>query len=130
MAFATLQDFKDRFERAVKLAEETRISARLEDASAIMSGRVPQLLTTDPVPVIAVSVCFEMVARVFRNPEGKFREGFGDDYEFQRDEAQASGKLELTESEYEDLVAAIAGPAAAGRSFSIVPFYPPCEEEV
>ncbi|MEV4020172.1 hypothetical protein AB0J35_57820 [Nonomuraea angiospora] len=128
MAFATLQDFKDRFERAVKPSEETRVTARLADASAIMSGRVPQLLTADPVPAIAVSVCFEMVARVMRNPEGKFREAFGDDYEFQRDEAQASGELELTENEYDDLVAAITGPAAAGRAFSIAPLYPAVEE--
>ncbi|MFB4285698.1 hypothetical protein ACBJ59_61300 [Nonomuraea sp. MTCD27] len=128
MAFATLQDFKDRFERAVKSSEETRISARLADASAIMSGRVPQLLTADPVPDIAVSVCFDMVARTIRNPEGKFREGFGDDYEYQRDAGQASGKLELTDEEYDDLVAAVSGAAAAGRSFSIAPLYPAVEE--
>jgi hypothetical protein len=128
VAFATLQDFKDRFERAVKPSEETRITARLTDASAIMSGRVPQLLDADPVPDIAVSVCFEMVARVFRNPEGKFREAFGDDYEFQRDESQATGKLELTDNEYDDLVAAVSGAAAAGRSFSIAPLYPAVEE--
>ncbi|MEU7741984.1 hypothetical protein [Nonomuraea sp. NPDC049158] len=128
-AFATLDQFKARFERAVKLAEEARITARLDDASALMVGRVPKLATITPTPAIAVSVCYDMVARVFRNPEGKFREAFGDDYEYQRDEAQASGELVLTESEYEDLVAAVSGTAAAGRAFSITPLYPPCPEE-
>jgi hypothetical protein len=127
-AFATLQQFKDRFERAVKPAEETRVTALLDDASALMVGRVPKLATVIPTPAIAVSVCYAMVARVVRNPEGKFKEGFGDDYDFQRDAAQASGELVLTESEYEDLVAAVSGTAAAGRAFSIVPLYPPCAE--
>ncbi|WP_214327851.1 phage Gp19/Gp15/Gp42 family protein [Nonomuraea sediminis] len=124
MAFATLEQFRTRFERTLALEQEPRVSALLEDASAIMSGRVPQLLTASPVPAIAVSVCYAMVARVVRNPEGKFREAYGDDYDFQRDEAQASGELELTDSEYDDLVAAVAGPAAAGRAFSIAPLYP------
>lgn len=128
-AFATLQQFKDRFERAVKTAEETRVTALLDDASALMVGRVPKLATVTPTPAIAVSVCYAMVARVVRNPEGKFKEAFGDDYDFQRDAAQASGELVLTESEYEDLVAAVSGTAAAGRAFSIAPLYPPCPEE-
>jgi hypothetical protein len=129
MAFATFEQFQTRFERTLPSGQEPRVTALLTDASAIMSGRVPQLLTADPVPDIVVSVCYAMVARVVRNPEGKFKEGFGDDYDFQRDEAQASGELELTDSEYDDLVAAVAGAAAAGRAFSIVPYYPPCEEE-
>ncbi|GAA4934069.1 hypothetical protein HD597_010085 [Nonomuraea thailandensis] len=124
MAFATFEQFQTRFERTLASAQEPRVTALLEDASAIMSGRVPQLLDADPVPQIAVSVCCAMVARVVRNPEGKFREDYGGDYEFQRDASQASGELELTENEYDDLVAAVSGAAAAGRSFSIAPLYP------
>jgi hypothetical protein len=126
MAFATLQQFKDRFERTLTAAEETRVTALLDDASDIMRARVPGLAAASPVPSIAVGVCCAMVARVVRNPEGKFREGFGDDYDFQRDAAVSSGELQLTDTEQDNLEAAVSG-AGTGGAFSIAPLYPPEE---
>ncbi|WP_431903644.1 hypothetical protein [Nonomuraea sp. bgisy101] len=119
--FATLQQFKDRFERPLTVAEETRVGALLEDAADIIRAQVPGLV--DPGPSLAVGVSCAMVARVIRNPEGKVTEQIGDDYGFRRDDAVASGELHLTEVERDDLIAAV-NPATASGAFTITPVYP------
>lgn len=124
-AFATLEQFEARFERALNVTEQARVTALLDDAADVIRAQVAGIL--DPAPSITVGVSCAMVGRVIRNPAGKRQETFGTDYAFQLDPAVASGELYLTEGEQDDVAAAVSaagGTGGATGAFTITPVYP------
>lgn len=105
---ATTSDIVDRF-RALTAAETGNAQAYLEDAWALVTGRLPSLeasMTAGTVSVAnVVRVISAMVIRVLRNPDGKSEESI-DDYRYRRDALVSSGVLAVTDEELADLTPA------------------------
>lgn len=105
---ATTSDIVDRF-RPLTAAETNNAQAYLEDAWALVTGRLPSLeanMTAGSVTVAnVVRVISAMVIRVLRNPDGKSEESI-DDYRYRRDSLVSSGILAVTDDELADLTPA------------------------
>lgn len=103
---ATTSDIEARF-RPLTTAEATNAQAYLDDAWALLVGRLPTLeanMTAGTVSTAnVVRVVCTMVIRILRNPDGKSEESI-DDYRYRRDAATASGSLYVTPEELADLI--------------------------
>ncbi|MFD5864360.1 Gp19/Gp15/Gp42 family protein [Agromyces sp. NPDC127015] len=92
--------------RPLTSAEAPYAAGLLARAEAILMVRIPVLrVRADEFPgfeVLVKGVEGEMVARVFRNPEGLFREEQGN-YSYQLDRAVASGRLAVLDDELQVL---------------------------
>lgn len=98
---ASIPDVEARFRR-LTTAERTNALAFLDDAWALLTGRLPNLdadLTAGTVSTEnAVRVVAAMVVRVLRNPNGYLEESI-DDYRYRRDQLVSSGALTVTDDE-------------------------------
>lgn len=123
MAYATWTDVEVRLGRTLTETERLQVTAWLDDIESTIRSRIPNLddLVAAGTLLAATIVKIEAAAvlRVVRNPDGKLTERI-DDYSWTRDSSTATGKLELTDSEWEELT-----PTAATDAFTIRPHYEP-----
>ncbi len=91
---------------ALTSAQEDVITQRLEDAWDMLRDRRPTLeadITAETVrSSTVIRVLCEMVLRVARNPDGKFKESV-DDYSFERSPGAAEGILFVSPAELSDI---------------------------
>lgn len=103
MTYADTTDVAASLGRDLTDDETARASVLLSRVEARIKQRITDLddrVTSDPdYQTIVESVEADSVARVLRNPEGKWRESI-DDYSYMRDRASSSGALEITRSEW------------------------------
>ena len=100
---ATIADIETSLLRPLTAVEAQYASALLARAfSLIEAAAGPATEWTPEYWSIVAVVQADMVARRLRNPEGKYSEGDGQ-YSFQLDRTVASGKLELTDADREQL---------------------------
>jgi hypothetical protein len=104
MAYATLQDVKNRYHEDLDETLELLVTTRLADAELLLKNRIKDLdtqideSTIDEAVVVMVEA--EMVLRLIRNPEGYSQESDGN-YSYAIYQQVASGRLEVLESEWE-----------------------------
>lgn len=92
----------------------------LKRAVAKRGGDIEALIeadTTGDLEAEVVRVLATAVLRVMKNPDGKTRESI-DDYEWDRNEAVASGLLYLDDGDLDDLVP---GSGRKGRAYMVDP---------
>lgn len=120
MAYATLTDVSTRLGRLITDTDEVaQVQAWLDDVSAIITARIPDLdagiaLGTPSAAVVAM-VSANAVIRKIRNPEGKVAEDV-DDYRYRLNADAARGDLFLTDEEW-----ALLSPTSSGGAFTITP---------
>ncbi|BBC53821.1 putative portal protein [Mycobacterium phage PP] len=106
MAIATPTDVENRWVRELSEEETTLVSTRLDDAERMLKRRVGDLqakITSGDLDEADVKqVEAEMVLRLLRNPEGFTSETDGQ-YTYMLHQQLASGKLEVTDDEWEAL---------------------------
>ncbi|AOT25471.1 head-tail adaptor Ad1 [Mycobacterium phage BabyRay] len=106
MAIATAQDVENRWVRELSEEETTLVNTRLADAERMIRRRIKDLddkITAgdiDPEDVKQVEA--DMVLRLLRNPEGFTQETDGN-YTYMLHQQLASGRLEVTDDEWETL---------------------------
>ena len=103
MAFATLQDVKDRYHEDLDETLELLVNTRLADAELILKSRIPDLVEQVDEETISLAVVkmveSEMVLRLIRNPEGYSQESDGN-YSYAIYQQVSSGRLEVLDSEW------------------------------
>lgn len=109
-AIATQQEVETSLLRPLTAAETSYVNQWLSRAERLIRVRVeslPQRAQTSPeYKALVASIEGEMVARVFRNPEGIKQEDEGN-YSIRLDSAVASGLLTVLDREWEALGAAL-----------------------
>lgn|SRR5690606_1766994 len=104
MAYADVDDVKNRFHRELEPQEIVVVGTRLEDAERHLRRRIKDLDervvngSLDEGDVAMVEA--EMVLRLMRNPEGLQQETDGN-YSYSLAQRVASGVLEVLDSEWE-----------------------------
>lgn len=118
MAYAETSDLQDRAEWELSAAELARGAVYLNDVELLIRRRIPDL--DDQVgdgtieQDLLVKIEADAVLRVLRNPRG-FRSEQDGDYSYSRDSAGASGRLGLTDDEWDLL-------GLSGGAFTIAPY--------
>ncbi|AHY27080.1 head-to-tail adaptor [Mycobacterium phage Phantastic] len=106
MAIATATDVENRWVRELSEEETTLVNTRLEDAERMIKRRIKDLdakiANGDIDPEDVKQVEADMVLRLLRNPEGFTQETDGN-YTYMLHQQLASGKLEVTDDEWETL---------------------------
>ncbi|QTR37007.1 hypothetical protein J8670_12990 [Mycobacterium tuberculosis] len=106
MAIATATDVENRWVRELSEEETRLVNTRLADAERMIRRRIKDLDDKidagdiDPEDVKQVEA--DMVLRLLRNPEGFTQETDGN-YTYMLHQQLASGKLEVTDDEWETL---------------------------
>ncbi|ASZ75450.1 head-tail adaptor Ad1 [Mycobacterium phage Kimona] len=106
MAIATAVDVENRWVRELSDEERTLVETRLEDAERKIRRRIKTLdqkIADGDIDVEEVKrVEAEAVLRLLRNPEG-FQSETDGGYTYMLSQRLASGVLEITDEEWEDL---------------------------
>ncbi len=109
MAVAVPSDVAARLGRPLTTDETAWVSALLDDAEALLLGRIPTLtarLAAVP-PTLSVAAVKQAeawaVVRVLRNPDGKSQEAI-DDYSYTRDKSVAGGGLYISDSDWQTIL--------------------------
>lgn len=106
MAYATADDVAVRWAKELSAEESALVETRLEDVERMIKRRIPGLDTEIEAGRIdvedVVQVESDAVLRLARNPEGYASETDGN-YMYQLRSDLASGKLEITDDEWEIL---------------------------
>ncbi|AEJ92011.1 head-tail adaptor Ad1 [Mycobacterium phage Pistachio] len=106
MAIATAQDVENRWVRELSEEETTLVNTRLADAERMIRRRIKDLddkIAAGDIDAEDVKqVEADMVLRLLRNPEGFTQETDGN-YTYMLHQQLASGKLEITDDEWEAL---------------------------
>lgn len=123
MAYAATSDVEASLGRSLTSDEATQAPVLLERAELLITRRLTDLaarLSTDPgLHDVVVMVEADAVARVLRNPGGVYQESI-DDYSYTRDREVSSGRLYITEDEWE-LLLTTPGTSVPSEAFSIRP---------
>lgn len=123
MAYATWSDVERRFSRDLTEREKVQVTEWLDDIESTILGRIPNLADLIAAGTLlqrtVVKIEAQVVLRKLDNPQGKLTERI-DDYSWTRDSSTATGQLELTDCEWEELT-----PSAATDAFTIRPHYEP-----
>lgn len=103
---ATVTDLQKALLRDLTAAESQASAWYLSRAESLLLAKVPNLLTRSTIDehfaILIRGVEAEMVARVFRNPEGIKREDQGN-YSYQVDHQVASGRLFVSDDDLDAL---------------------------
>lgn len=108
-SYASHEDVQDRYEQDLDTRLEAIVDVRLGDAERLIKHRIKDLdarLLLDPAEAnyldidTLIQVEAEMVLRLIRNPEGYSQESDGN-YSYAIYQQVASGKLEVTDSEWD-----------------------------
>ncbi len=124
MTYATVADVSTRLGRPIAEGTEVaQVQAWLDDAEAIILGRLPDLVAAVAagVPSTATVVMVESnaVIRKIRNPEGYTSETI-DDYTYRYNEQVRRGDIFFTDDEW-----ALLRPTVSGGAFSTQPGFVP-----
>jgi hypothetical protein len=108
--FGVFSDVETSLLRVLTESETTYVAAWLDRAERLILSRVPDLAarvqSKADYGLVVAGVEGEMVARVFRNPEGVRQEDEGN-YSIRLDAAVSSGILLVSDTEWESLGVAI-----------------------
>ncbi len=109
MAYASADDVAARLGRELDEGETLLVNTRLGDAELLLRQEIPDLddRVADPIEwpdyeALVIMVEAEMILRLVRNPDGYSQESDGN-YSYAIYQAVASGKLEVTDEEWERL---------------------------
>lgn len=109
MAVAGVSDVAARLGRSLTTEETAWVSTLLDDAEALILGRIPTLtarLAAVP-PTLSVAAVKQAeawaVVRVLRNPDGMSQEAI-DDYSYTRDKSVAGGALYISDSDWQTIL--------------------------
>lgn len=123
MAYATWGDVERRFSRDLTERERIQVTEWLDDVESSILNRIPDLADLIDSGALSertvVKVESQAVIRKLDNPQGKLTERI-DDYSWTRAQSTATGELELTDAEWEELT-----PSASSDAFTIRPHYEP-----
>lgn len=104
MTLATVSDVAVRLGRPISDPDEVQqVQAWIDDASAIVLNRIPDLparmAAGAPTSAVVGAVVANVVIRKIQNPEGKVSEDI-DDYRYRLNENARRGELFLTDDEW------------------------------
>lgn len=124
MAFVLVTDVEARVGRSLTATERTQVGAWIEDLSALVLARVPDLderISPGEISAAVVkSVFCNAIIRVLRNPEGlrQHTESI-DDYSVTKtiDSSGSAGLLFLTDDEWALILPGVSGDAFTIRSY-------------
>lgn len=119
MAYTIIEDVRDRLPRPLSADEERTIPTRIEDVERLIRTRMialdAQIHEGHVDSGVVRQVVADSIIRVLNNPEGKLTERI-DDYSWTRDSSTSSGRLWITDGEWELLM-----PQSRGTAFNITP---------
>lgn len=121
MAYASTNDVAAHLGRSLTEAEATRAALLLNAAEAMISARVADIAEAPTNLVILVEAM--AVARVLRNPDGRWQETISSEYSFQADKVGSDGVLRITDDEWAILVPPVLNDLDT-KAFTIVPGWP------
>jgi hypothetical protein len=117
-AYASAQDVEVRLGRGLESSETLMVETRLADAERMLKRRIPDLpsmaANDEDFRAEVIRVEAEMILRLVKNPDGYSQESDGN-YSYAIYQAVASGKLEVTDDEWESL------GVKGGGMFTITP---------
>lgn len=123
MSYATWSDVERRFSRDLTEREKIQVTEWLDDVESTILTRIPNLAELIAAGTLqqrtVVKIEAQVVLRKLDNPQGKLTERI-DDYSWTRDSSTATGQIELTDGEWEELT-----PSASTDAFTIRPHYEP-----
>lgn len=119
MSVATTADVAAHLGRELTTAEATRAALLLAAAEALVKARVGDVTKLDQSLLKLVEA--QAVARVLRNPDGRYSESLSGEYSYQVDRLAADGVLRIAADEWELLVPQV----VEGGAFTISPNYSP-----
>lgn len=111
MALATVDDVAVPLLRELSEAEKVYATRLLGWAEILIRGRFADFSALNQDAVVMVES--QAVARVLRNPEGKYQESISAEYSSTRDRVGADGLLRITDEEW-DLLSPSAGTGNGG----------------
>jgi hypothetical protein len=121
VALAQADDVAVRLGRELDASETLLVETRLNDAERMLKRRIDDLLSQAATDADfhdeVVRVESEMILRLVKNPDGYSQESDGN-YSYAIYQAVASGKLEVTQDEWESL------GVKGGGMFTIQPVLP------
>lgn len=115
MALATVDDVAVPLLRELSAAERVYAARLLGWAEILIRGRFADFTALNQDAVVMVES--QAVARVLRNPDGKYQESLSGEYASTRDRIGADGVLRITDEEWSLLAPSSA--ASSGGAFAI-----------